>query len=158
MSKKRLEKHYVEDIRKMLKKYYPGFYFKVHGGPFQKAGIPDILGCHRGILIAIEVKTPEYKHKLSSKQKQVISTINNMGGIAFMARTQEEAKEILDERYPQVMRRIYLEYKNTLQASKKSLEKESKKSKVRAVHGTRDRKDSSGNKDNRRKIQKGRNK
>ena len=35
-----------------------GFWFKVHGGPYQVAGIPDIIGCLNGHFVAIEVKIP----------------------------------------------------------------------------------------------------
>jgi len=34
---------------KSLNKYYPGFYFKTHGGPFQKVGLPDIIGLQREV-------------------------------------------------------------------------------------------------------------
>ena len=35
-----------------------GFWFKVHGGPYQVAGIPDIIGCYHGRFVAIEAKIP----------------------------------------------------------------------------------------------------
>lgn len=44
---------------KVLKPLRPHlWFFKVHGGPFQRAGIPDFVGCYRGRFFAIEVKQP----------------------------------------------------------------------------------------------------
>jgi hypothetical protein len=36
----------------------PSHCFKVHGGKFQDAGQPDIIGCLRGRMLAIEMKLP----------------------------------------------------------------------------------------------------
>jgi len=50
------ESKLVEKIMEALPK--DGFFFKVHGGPFQRRGVADILGCYKGRSIAIEVKMP----------------------------------------------------------------------------------------------------
>jgi penicillin-binding protein-related factor A (putative recombinase) len=47
-------------------------------------GIPDIIGCYKGRMIAIEVKAP--KGKVSPYQEQFIRQINEAGGLAFVAR------------------------------------------------------------------------
>ena len=60
----------VKKILEMLEDSFPGFYFKTHGGLYQRIGLPDIMGVHRGRLIGIEVKCPgkedtltlEYNH------------------------------------------------------------------------------------------------
>jgi VRR-NUC domain-containing protein len=31
---------------------------KVHGGPYQRAGVPDVIGCAAGRFFAIELKRP----------------------------------------------------------------------------------------------------
>ena len=34
------------------------WWFKIHGGPYQRAGVPDLLLCLQGRLVAIELKAP----------------------------------------------------------------------------------------------------
>jgi hypothetical protein len=92
-----LEKDVVKSIRKALDKHYPGFYFKTHGGPFQRAGLPDIMGVHQGRFIGIEVKRPGKKHNESSIQEYVRNRISLAGGIAFVATSQEEVINKLKE-------------------------------------------------------------
>lgn len=75
---------------KSLNKYYPGFYFKTHGGPFQKVGLPDIIGLHRGRFIGIEVKVPGREETLTKKQEQTLMQIQWAGGIAFMSTSPED--------------------------------------------------------------------
>lgn len=41
-----------------------GFWWRVGSSPYQRSGCPDILGVYWGVMIGIEVKTPEaYKKK-----------------------------------------------------------------------------------------------
>ena len=75
----------VKNIRRALDLHFPGFYFKTHGGPFQLAGLPDIVGLHRGRFIGIEVKCPGKEKNLTDRQQHVIDRITLAGGIAFMA-------------------------------------------------------------------------
>lgn len=35
------------------------WYFKVHGGPHQRAGVPDYIGCLAGRFWAVELKHPD---------------------------------------------------------------------------------------------------
>lgn len=80
----------VKDIREALDKYYPGFYFKTHGGPFQMAGLPDIIGLHKGRFIGIEVKVPGKEANLTPIQIKVLGKIKAAGGIAFMSTGAED--------------------------------------------------------------------
>lgn len=84
---------------------FPGFYFKVHGGPFQVAGIPDIVGLHKGRFIAIEVKCPGKEDTLSEKQQNTINKIKAAGGIAFMTTSKEDTLIILQEEFKNVSRK-----------------------------------------------------
>lgn len=94
-----LEKQVVKNIVKALDKHYPGFYFKLHGGLFQRAGLPDIIGLHKGRFIAIEVKRPGKESTLTDKQERKIELINLAGGIAFMSTSAEHTIKTLKERY-----------------------------------------------------------
>lgn len=68
--------------------------FKVHGGPMQQAGVPDIIGVLNGRFIAIEVKVPG--ERPSKLQELTLSRIRAAGGIAGWATSVEESGEILD--------------------------------------------------------------
>jgi Holliday junction resolvase len=56
-------------------------------------GVPDIIGCWKGKLLGIEVKTKS--GKLSERQALFIESINLEGGIAFVARSVEDVMERL---------------------------------------------------------------
>lgn len=71
-----------------------GFWFKVHGGPFQMAGLPDILGCYKGRFIGIEVKCPG--NKPTALQLEVGNMILKAGGIFGVAYSVAEAVAIRD--------------------------------------------------------------
>lgn len=51
--------------------------------PLGLKGKADILGCHNGKFLAIEVKRPS--GKLSVEQYEFLTNIRNAGGIAFVA-------------------------------------------------------------------------
>lgn len=81
-------------IRRGLEKAFGGFWFKVHGGPFQMAGIPDLLGCVEGRFIAIEIKTD--KGVLSALQVETIRRIKRQKGVVGVARSLDEAILIME--------------------------------------------------------------
>ncbi len=60
------------------------FHYKNHGGLGSAPGVPDIVGCYKGRMIAIEVKAP--KGYLSDHQIEFLKRINEAGGLAFMAK------------------------------------------------------------------------
>ena len=57
--------------------------FKVHGGPFQRSGIPDVLGFRKGdgMGFAIEVKIDEEVTKL---QDETLGEIASSGALAIV--------------------------------------------------------------------------
>lgn len=57
-----------------------GWYAKIWGGGFQKSGIPDIIACINGVMVAIEVKASNGRP--TELQKLNVSRINGAGGIA----------------------------------------------------------------------------
>lgn len=72
-----------------------GWYTKIWGGGFQKSGIPDILACVNGVMLAVEVKASNGKP--SELQKLNISRINKSGGIGVFLYPEgfEQFKELL---------------------------------------------------------------
>lgn len=83
-----LERDITRQIKKLLDNIENCWYFKVAGGQFQRAGIPDIIGCLNGKYFAIEVKRPG--GKLSEKQKKEIEAIKSCNGIVFVAYSTED--------------------------------------------------------------------
>jgi len=54
------ERALTDSIVKAIKRAYPAAWvFKVHGHPGQMVGVPDLLVCHRGRLVGLEVKFPQ---------------------------------------------------------------------------------------------------
>lgn len=70
------------------------WFFKVAGGPFQMPGIPDIVGCYKGTLFGIEVKSA--KGKPTDRQVHEIEKINRAGGSAGVAYSLQEAQGIIE--------------------------------------------------------------
>ena len=72
-----------------------GYFFKIHGSPFQKKGISDILGVYRGRFIGLEVKKDE-KGEATELQKDFLRKVRRAGGVARLIHSVEEAEAILD--------------------------------------------------------------
>jgi hypothetical protein len=64
--------------------------------PTHTRGVSDIIGClpKTGRFLAIEVKRPSGKP--TQEQQQFIDTINDAGGLAFVAHSVEEVEEKLN--------------------------------------------------------------
>lgn len=109
-------------IKKHLKNTFGGVWYKIHGGPFQRSGIGDIIGCCQGYYFNLEVKQNKSgsKYEPTEIQQRCIDEVNNNGGCGACVKSTEQAEEVV---------RSYLKSK-ALQVSKKS----SKKSNVIRVN------------------------
>lgn len=87
----RLQRKIVE----VLKTEVGGWWTKIHGGPFQVSGIPDLLGCVDGRFIALEVKRPG--NKPTVRQLYVIQALKDNGAVAGVVYSPEDALAILKE-------------------------------------------------------------
>lgn len=85
----------IENKIKTYLKSKGAYYFKHHGGQFSQVGVPDIIACYKGRFIAIEVKNET--GKTSPLQDINLKMINDAGGIAIVARSVEEVKDIIDK-------------------------------------------------------------
>lgn len=94
MKKPPLEKTIVNNTIDMINSR-GGWCVKTHGGPFQMAGLPDIIGCYRGRFISFEVKRDE-KKKTSPLQAWVLSRIRHAGGVAQRIHAVQQATSSLD--------------------------------------------------------------
>lgn len=79
------------------------FCFKVWGSEHMMAGLPDIIGCYRGLFFAIETKLPESRNDVSPRQVYVHTLIKQAGGIAAVCCSTGEADKVLkwvDDKFP----------------------------------------------------------
>ncbi len=72
-----------------------GWWFKTHGSPYQMAGLPDILGCHKGRFIAFEVKVPGKELDTSPRQEWTIKRIRDAGGVAAVVSSVSSALGVI---------------------------------------------------------------
>lgn len=69
------------------------FAFKTHGHVYQIAGLPDVIGCYRGLFFGFECKRPG---KTASKLQEFIGKkIIQAGGLFATVTTIEEAESAL---------------------------------------------------------------
>lgn len=93
----------VVDIAKAILKAYPSVWmFKVVGGPYQMAGVPDLLACVDGLLVGMEAKfiRPGESHehaveRATPGQRVQITRINASGGVAGVVTSSEEALALI---------------------------------------------------------------
>jgi len=80
--KQMTEKELQNKVAKFLKSQPRTWFFKVWGGGYQKAGIPDIICCVNGLFIALELKSDAGKP--TALQRINISRINAAGGLGIV--------------------------------------------------------------------------
>ena len=88
----RSEKAIQADIVKHLRAS-GAWVFKVHGGPMQQAGVPDLVGClPNGQMFGLEVKCPG--RKLTPIQAHIIEQIKAAGGVAGRVECVEDVEAL----------------------------------------------------------------
>lgn len=63
---------------------------------FGRTGIPDILGCYRGVFVAFELKSPDSSYEATATQMAQLKRIRLNGGSALVARSLEDIAGLLD--------------------------------------------------------------
>jgi len=92
MARKGPETRLVGRVKSALLAGFPGsFWFKVHGGPFQQAGLPDLIGCVQGRFLALEVKHPDQSHPVSAIQQEILRLLTEAGAVAAVVESVDEA-------------------------------------------------------------------
>jgi hypothetical protein len=83
----------VQNIKKLIRSR-GGWVVKIHGGPYQDAGTPDLLACYKGMFIAIEVKTS--RGVVRPEQKAAQRAIAESGGYALITHLIGDVADVLD--------------------------------------------------------------
>lgn len=89
-------------LRAIAKAYPQSWAFKVVGGPYQMAGVPDLLLCVEGRLFGLELKflrpSESKEHALgraTPAQRSQIARINRAGGVAAVVTSAQEALDLI---------------------------------------------------------------
>ena len=83
----------VQNIKRLIRSR-GGWCVKIHGGPYQDAGTPDLLACYKGRFIAIEVKTA--RGVVRPEQKAAKRAITECGGYALITHTIGDVADVLN--------------------------------------------------------------
>lgn len=98
------EKQVERAIREAILEAEPrAWSLKVHGGPYQDVGVPDLLFCIEGRLLAIEVKVRKpgesihaLVRRVTLNQKKQLRELKSAGAVAGVATSPEEALILLE--------------------------------------------------------------
>lgn len=74
-------------VKSQIKKYLNSlgvWHFSPPANGFGRSGIPDLVCCHRGRFIGIEVKAPGKIKNTTTMQDREIEQINDAGGLALV--------------------------------------------------------------------------
>lgn len=67
------------------------FVFKIHGDEHMMTGLPDIVGCYRGLFFGFETKMPGRWKNTSKRQDYVHERIQGAGGYVVVVTSIDEA-------------------------------------------------------------------
>lgn len=99
------ESKLVDKIRRGIDREYPeSFVMKVHGNPYQTAGLPDLWCIVEGKVIGLEVKAQRpgeseshARGRATERQLATIESIRKAGGFGGVVLTVEESLKIISE-------------------------------------------------------------
>ena len=89
-----------KQLENNMKKYLSSkniYHFKVHGNGFMRSGIPDLICCINGRFVAIEIKRPDGKGKVSKLQEIELDRIKKSDGIAVVMNNYDEFVKFISE-------------------------------------------------------------
>lgn len=88
------EKSIVNSIMAWVKAQPLTWAMVVHGGPYQVAGVPDIIGVHKSVFFGIEVKRPGQKP--TKIQKHMMSLLEDAGAEVTVATSVQDVERWWD--------------------------------------------------------------
>jgi hypothetical protein len=84
------EANLTRRVRRWLDEQPETWSMKVAGGPLQRRGIPDIVGCRRGRFFAIELKAPG--GRATPSQRAEMQALEAAGARVLLASTLAEVQ------------------------------------------------------------------
>lgn len=72
-----------KQVVKILQEFGVYFFYPVTGG-YGRSGVPDIVCCHNGLFIGIEVKADSKKNPPTELQLKNLREISEQGGLAMV--------------------------------------------------------------------------
>ena len=90
------ERRITTNSLKALKKA-GAFAVKIHAGPNQNIGLPDICGCYKGYGFVIEMKAPGKENTLTDRQREKLEKYANAGGFAYVCTSVAECLNVLKQ-------------------------------------------------------------
>lgn len=82
-------------VRRLLKKHGIWHYMPMQNG-FGMVGIPDLICCWDGRMLAIETKAPGKRNNTTPNQQKRLAEIEEAGGIAIVVDDPAQLQELLD--------------------------------------------------------------
>lgn len=67
---------------------------KLHGGPMQRSGLPDLLVIHQGHVVFLEVKRPG--EQVTAIQEHTLGELRRHGATVAVVRSADEAERVID--------------------------------------------------------------
>jgi Holliday junction resolvase len=80
------------EIKKVLAEYGCWYFMPAMNG-YGRSGIPDFIGCYKGVFFAVEAKSAN--GKLTPNQEREIAAMLAAGGRAVVARSAEAVRELM---------------------------------------------------------------
>ncbi len=88
-----IERQIVDKIVHHLRTLDGCWYYKTHGGPWGRAGVPDLLVHRHGVLYGLEVKKPGGKP--TRLQITEMENLRNSGAVTAIVTSVNDVKEIM---------------------------------------------------------------
>lgn len=97
------ESRLVGKMKRAISSRWPdAFVVKLHGNPYQPAGLPDLLVVLHGRAVGIEVKAPgigeseeHARERVTLRQRDVLDRMSRAGAVSGVALSVDEAVEIV---------------------------------------------------------------
>lgn len=72
------------------------WYYNTRTGGFGRNGVPDVIGCYKGVFFAIEFKRPTASSQATKPQLRELAAIGKAGGVPIIARSAQDVTDMLD--------------------------------------------------------------
>ena len=97
MTTSKLEGELQKECLRWVKSLPEVWVLKVVGSAVQASGVPDIIMCINGHFVAVELKRPDGKGRVSDVQIAQIERIRRAGGTAVVVNSFDAFKEVVND-------------------------------------------------------------